>query len=133
MKLTQQNHTSDDQFLERCKKNQSVFASFIDLIPAKIYLNPEDHTNWTQFATAENKKSCAQKANESTENGHNNKIARSDDDESDMDVEDEDGVFHRVNKFDPRIFKTVSEIFKDFQLMEEKVIFFLRNKLYARK
>lgn len=120
MKLTQQNHTSDDQFLERCKKNQSVFASFIDLIPAKIYLNPEDHTNWTQFATAENKKSRAQKANESTENGHNNKIARSDDDESDMDVEDEDGVFHRVNKFDPRIFKTVSEIFKDFQLMEEK-------------
>ena len=119
MKITHQKHITDDQFLERCRQNQSVFSSFIDLIPSKIYLNPEDHTNWIQYATSGNKKR-SQKVNEAAENGH--KISRSDDDDNDMDLEDEDGGFYRVNKFDPRIFKTVSEIFKDFQLMEEKVI-----------
>jgi len=42
-------------------------------------------------------------------------------DESEM-QEGEDEEINRVNKFDPRVFKTVSQIFKDFQLMEERVI-----------
>lgn len=130
MKITHQKHIADDQFLERCRQNQSVFSSFIDLIPSKIYLNPEDHTNWIQYATSGNKKR-SQKVSEAAENGH--KISRSDDDDNDMDLEDEDGGFYRVNKFDPRIFKTVSEIFKDFQLMEEKEKKLSKSKLQQLK
>lgn len=111
---------SDDQFIERCQQNQSVFSSFIDLIPSKIYLNPDDHSNWIRHVTAEpKKKTAAAEVDTNKQNG--SKIPRSDDDDSEMEIDaQDDGEFSRVNKFDPRIFKTVSQIFKDFQLMEEK-------------
>lgn len=116
------NLKSEDQFIERCQRNQSVFSSFIDLIPSKIYLNPDDHSNWIRHVTAEPKKktSKAEVDTTSKQNG-SGKVPRSDDDDSEMEVDaEDDGEFNRVNKFDPRVFKTVSQIFKDFQLMEEK-------------
>lgn len=114
---------SDDQFIERCQRNQSVFSSFIDLIPSKIYLSPDDHSNWIRHVTAEpKKKTAAAEVDANKQNG--SKVPRSDGEDSEMEVDaQDDGEFSRVNKFDPRIFKTVSQIFKDFQLMEEKVIF----------
>ncbi len=115
----------DSSFNERCLKNQSVFSSFIDLIPSKIYLNPEDHVNWTRFATSDQKK----QKGKTTENG--NKNTKSENDESEMEeAENNSEEINRVNKFDPRVFKSVSQIFKDFQLMEERVHFLtlLSNK-----
>lgn len=115
MKLTPQQKAStlDDNFNERCSRNQSVFSDFIDLIPSKIYLNPEDHGNWTRFAIAENKHT-----KKNIENGHTETSDGEENENEDDDVEE----VNRVNKFDPRVFKTVSQIFKDFQLMEERVI-----------
>jgi hypothetical protein len=129
--------TTDDQFIERCQRNQSVFSSFIDLIPSKIYLNPDDHSNWLKHVTKDEpkKKTAAELDTNNKQNG-NGKIPRSDGEDSDMEIEAQDEEFTRVNKFDPRVFKTVSQIFKDFQLMEEKVVFsftLLRSGIGNRK
>lgn len=129
MKLTPQKATPDESFAERCQKTQSLFSSFIDLIPSKIYLNPEDHTNWTKFATADpNKKKTKQSENEIDKNV----VIRSDGDDSDIEPEVLD-EFSYVNKFDPRIFKTVSQIFSDFQIIEEKEKKIARSKLHLKK
>lgn len=120
MKLTPQETTPDESFTVRCQKTQTLFSSFIDLIPSKIYLNPEDHTNWTKFATADPHK----KKSKQTETDIEKVAERSDGDDSDIEAEVLD-EFSYVNKFDPRIFKTVSQIFSDFQIMEEKVLFFV--------
>lgn len=139
MKLTNQKNTAEDFFLERCQKNQSVFSSFIDLIPSKIYLNPEDHSSWTKYALSDSKKKKTSKsANEAaetkkglkTENGHKAEIFMSEGEESDMEFDDE---INRINKFDPRIFKTVSQIFNDFQQMEDREKKNTKFQLNAKK
>ena len=123
---TNQKNKIDNSFVDECIKNQAIFASFIDLIPAKIYLNPEDHSNWNKFVTnesAKKKKTLAAVANVETqikkakpaENGKH----ESGDEEDDDDIEHNEDFCH-INKFDPRVFKTVSQIFKDFALMEER-------------
>jgi len=136
LKPAQIKNTSDEKFLERCKKTQSTFSSFIDLIPSKIYLNPEDHSNWTRFATLSENRSKKDKSN-LVENGHNNSSKSSvtkkqqssdgeDSDDNDMDID-------YVNKFDTRIFKTVSQIFNDFQIMEEREKKLAKSKLQQFK
>lgn len=129
MKLTPQKTTPDESFVERYQKTQSLFSSFIDLIPSKIYLNPEDHTNWTKFATADpSKKKSKQTENEIDQKAVETSIG----DDSDIEAEVLD-EFSYVNKFDPRIFKTVSQIFSDFQIMEEKEKKIARSKLHLKK
>ena len=108
---------------ERYKSHDDFFSSCIDLVPAKIYLNPEDRLNWIKLKANESKKKrpaghedAAGKAK--AQNGKKN-------DEDDGGEEEDEGETIEsgisFNKFDPRFFKTVTEILKDLQILNKKL------------
>jgi hypothetical protein len=113
---------------ERCLKNESFFSSFIDLVPARIYLNGDDRLEWIKQKTLESRKrkfdakakaDLKKKKNASDdENDDNNN------DEEDVDILDETDngleLQYKRNRFDPRFFKTVSEILKDLDKFQKR-------------
>ena len=116
---------------ERAKKNDAFFSSFIDLIPARIYMNPDDRHNWMEIVSNQSRKSKNKNADDAPdENSQTNgkpkkgKPVQSDDEEEEeMEVdEQEDDITNqseqgiiKPNRFDPRFFKTVSQILKDLE------------------
>jgi hypothetical protein len=108
---------------ERCKDNEQFFASFIDSVPPRIYLNEDDRQNWFNMISNTNSKHRSNTNNNNTNpeaavngnDGGNDK----DDDETDTKKrrnfadEAEHGHF-KYNKFEPKYFKTVSQILRDF-------------------
>ena len=114
--MKQNKNSLVDEDLKRFKENNDLFASFLDLVPAKIYFNADDHLNWMRKATQETKKKPHHNS-ESQQNGENGK-----DDAYDDELGDEEEIYDgiRVSKFDPRVFKTVSQILLDMKTFEKK-------------
>ena len=106
----------NEQFSTRFKTNEEFFSSFIDLIPPKIYLNSDDHSQWIKQATNQSKKKKQLEAEQVKENDENKE--NGDAEQSDQEEQIELGN-SRYSKFDPRVFKTVSQIFKDFERFEQ--------------
>lgn len=106
----------NEQFSTRFKTNEEFFSSFIDLIPPKIYLNSDDHSQWIKQATNQSKKKKQPEAEQVKENDENKE--NGDAEQSDQEEQIELGN-SRYSKFDPRVFKTVSQIFKDFERFEQ--------------
>ena len=118
--------THNVEFAARFQANEEFFSSFIDLIPAKIYLNPDDHSNWTKLANSQSKKRKQSseipqvKKPKQTENGkHADQDNYSDAGEENVNDEDEKDNSSKFRKFDPNLFKSVSQIFKDLERFEE--------------
>jgi hypothetical protein len=80
----------------RAAQNEAFFSSFIDLIPARVYMNPDDRHQWIQIVS-----SSSSSTNQQSES----------DPESDTEIVPK----APKNRFDPRFFKTVSQILKDLQ------------------
>lgn len=123
-----------DQFNVRYQKNNDFFCSFIDLVPPNIYLNSDDRSNWLNLVTNEAKKRKQKNKTESSDNKSDSKL--------DMDVNgyengnDEDDLYYeRTSKFDPILFKTVSQILKDMERFNQnkKTIQFKQIKPNATK
>jgi hypothetical protein len=98
------------QIRDRCKENESFFASFIDNVPPRIYLNEDDRQNW--FNTVSGNKKNMNEAENENDNDDNQ-------DETDTKkrrnfADEAEHGFFKYNKFDPKYFKTVSQILKDF-------------------
>lgn len=95
---------------QRCMDNERVFASFIDLMPARIYLNEDDRQNWLDLVSGGGRKG-------NVSNEDDEEAANSDDDrrkKKKKDSNDSNGNLNfRINKFDPKYFKTVSQILAD--------------------
>lgn len=110
------------QVRDRCKVNEAFFSSFIDMIPSTVYLNTDDRRNWIHIISNETRK---KKPKQEKKNGlaNGNGVHHSDDDEDeDVEMEEEDNLDSdfRFNKFDPKYFKTVSQILKDFDVYHQK-------------
>lgn len=108
------------QLRERCKTNEVFFSSFIDITPSRVYLNPDDRKNWVQIVNNESKKRRSQNKDESGKtnglsNGQNGTHDSEEDDEEEEYQDDEQNEDFRYHRFDPRFFKTVSQILKDFE------------------
>ena len=130
----------DNEFAARFQANEQFFSSFMDLIPPKVYLNQDDYSNWTKMATGQSKKrkqtneAGQVKKSKQTENGkHTGQDIHLDAEEEEEEEEEEEGGEEEENendeyenegpskhrKFDPRLFKTVSQILKDLERFEE--------------
>ena len=99
---------------ERCKENETFFASFIDLVPARIYLNEDDRQHWHNIVA--NKRLGGNNAEKNGAKNVNNNVEEEEDDEEDIDAKKSklDPVEHfKFNKFDPKYFKTVSQVLRD--------------------
>ena len=72
-----------DSLTTRFKTNEDFFSSFIDLIPPKIYLNPDDHSYWTKLATNQSKKRKQHIAVPNMSKDENNKNGFNKNDEDD--------------------------------------------------
>jgi hypothetical protein len=127
-----------DSLTTRFKTNEDFFSSFIDLIPPKIYLNPDDHSYWTKLATNQSKKRKQHIAvpNMSKDENNKNGFNKNDEDDEKENTENEDDneIAHtRFNKFDPRLFKSVSQILKDFERFEETNKNDMKKKFHFNK
>jgi hypothetical protein len=131
---------------ERVKKNEAFFSSFLDLVPARIYMNTDDRHNWIELATNQSKK---RKPSDETEPAQEPKNAKTkkqkqdedengdDADENEVDerkAQSENG-FYKPNRFDPRFFKTVSQILRDLESYHQntKSSFDLKSNLKRAK
>jgi len=116
----------NNEFAARFITNEEFFSSFIDLIPPKIYLNPDDHSYWTKLATNQSKKRKQTTEIDQTKKPRQteNQNGKHSDQEDGSDAveendEEENDSPARFRKFDPRLFKSVSQILKDFERFEE--------------
>jgi hypothetical protein len=114
-----------ENITQRARKNESFFSSFIDLIPARIYMNPDDRHNWMEIVSNQSKKKKPLKSSndassltttEKTEAATSGKSKKESSSEFDDEIveESENGII-KPNRFDPRFFKTVSQILKDLE------------------
>ena len=126
---------SGENISERAKTNEQFFASFVDLIPARIYMNPDDRHNWMEIVSNQSKKKRAKSGDEEVaangkqakKSANKSKQDESEDEEMDVDTDEdennedaedadenqaEEGII-KPNRFDPRFFKSVSQILKD--------------------
>lgn len=118
------------QLRDRCKTNEVFFSSFIDMIPSRVYLNPDDRHNWIHIISNESKKKKNKKEPVNGFGNASDKIQHSEDedqhddtyDDLDIEMQDENGLEkeYYFNKFDPKYFKTVSQILKDFEIYHQK-------------
>lgn len=113
-----------NQLRDRCRTNEIFFSSFIDIIPSRVYLNPDDRRNWIHIISNETKKKKNKKETTNGFSNGSNNPHHSDNDSEDNDFEmqeesDSEMEYH-FNKFDPRYFKTVSQILKDFEVYHQK-------------
>lgn len=117
---------------ERAKKNETFFSSFIDLIPARIYMNPDDRHNWMEIVSNQSKKKKPLKGpdeslpvTKKSEKAESTNGKHKKDDDNEFDDEDEENADQnengiiKPNRFDPRFFKTVSQILKDLEMYHQ--------------
>lgn len=133
---------------ERVKKNEAFFSSFLDLVPARIYMNTDDRHNWIELATNQSKKRKPSDENEPAQEKEpknaKTKKQKQDEDENDDDADENEldekkaqneNGFYKPSRFDPRFFKTVSQILKDLELYHQntKSSFDLKSNLKRAK
>lgn len=136
IQINNNNHTNNkvngkhscinDSFAARFKTNEEYFSSFIDLIPSRIYFNPDDHSYWSKLVTNQSKKkksNVEQEAKKTSKQENGNSINHSEPDNGEADDEqndlDDQFADSRLSKFDPRVFKSVSQILKDLERFEQ--------------
>lgn len=96
-----------NEFNKRYASNEKFFASLIDLIPPSVYLNQDDRVNWLKMIRMSSNKP---KSNERPQTKKEEEKESSEDESRQND--DDDPI--KRSKFDPKYFKTVSRILKDF-------------------
>lgn len=102
--------------IQRVKDNEQFFSSFIDLVPANVYLNPDDRTEWLKFMRNDSATNRRNKPhNELTTNGKSSDGEENDDHDSDELNTTASTIDYKINKFEPKYFKTVTQILNDFQ------------------
>ncbi|CAF0952999.1 unnamed protein product [Brachionus calyciflorus] len=110
---------NQNQLRDRCKANETFFSSFIDLIPSTVYLNTDDRRNWIHIVSNESRKKKSNMTN--GKNGvHHSDDSEVDDEDVEMEEEENLDVDFRLNKFDPKYFKTVTQILNDFEVYHQK-------------
>ena len=115
---------------ERFRLNEAFFATFMDLVPSRIYFNPDDRRSWmrmmlsnhhadaTSTPTPTSTSSSGKRKAMDTDDGDEDD-GEDDDDNMDDDQDEDDFAaaderqFQRTNRFDTRIFKSVSQILAD--------------------
>ena len=104
---TAQKVSFGESISQRAKQNETFFSSFIDLIPARVYMNPDDRHTWMEIVAKQTKKNALNPAEKLADN----------EDTAIVTAENEEEVgFIKPNRFDPRFFKTVSQILNDLEL-----------------
>lgn len=111
---------------KRFKLNEKFFSSFLDMVPANVYLNYDDRVNWIKMIKSDKKKRQMPSPNEPKINGGTklstkNSTNASDEEEEEKSGDDENELdIVKLNKFEPKYFKTVSQILKDFEEFHQK-------------
>ncbi|RNA38975.1 surfeit locus 6-like protein [Brachionus plicatilis] len=122
-----------NQLRDRCRTNEVFFSSFIDMIPSRVYLNPDDRRNWIQIISNDSKKKKSKK--EPTGGLPNGATIHHSDDDEDIEMHEEEelDMEYHFNKFDPKYFKTVSQILKDFEVYHQKNKKDIQQKLNSNR
>lgn len=128
-----------DSLEDRVKENESFFCSFLDLIPNRIYFNQDDRHNWIQMVqTSADKRRkpqqdepSAKKQKSMTTNEKEFDTFLDEDDENNEELEN--GNVAKPNRFDPKFFKTVSQILKDLEQLTKSKNNKINNKQIINK